>query len=86
MAIGASAGLGLGVFYTNVNNAGQLAGAFDTSTLNVGFLSVQVARDGKGNYVASLGLAKGLGFDFNRYQVNTDSAATFYRRGSSGCP
>jgi RHS repeat-associated protein len=86
LAIGASAGLGAGVFYTNADNAEQLAGPFDTSTLNVGFFTVQWAEDASGTYTASLGLSKGVGFDFNRYQVNTDSAATFYRRGSSGCP
>jgi hypothetical protein len=65
--------------------ATQLAGPFDTLTLNVGFITVQWAEDASGMHTASSGFAKGLGFDFNRYQVNTDSAATFYRRGGNGC-
>jgi RHS repeat-associated core domain len=85
MAIGASAGLGVGAFYTNADSAEQLLGAFDTSTLNVGFVTLQWAEDASGTYTASLGFAKGLGFDFNRYQVITTSAGTFYRRRTSAC-
>jgi RHS repeat-associated protein len=80
MAIGASAGLGAGVFYTNADSAEQLLGDFDTSTLNVGFITLQFARDASGTYMASFSYAKGLGFDFNRYQVTTTAAGTFYRR------
>ncbi|MHB1272808.1 MAG: RHS repeat-associated core domain-containing protein, partial [Rhodanobacter sp.] len=85
LAIGASAGFGGGVFYTNADSAEQLLGAFDTSTLNVGFITIQWAEDASGTYTASLGFAKGLGFDFNRYQVTTTSAGTFYRRRTSTC-
>jgi hypothetical protein len=47
---------------------------------------VQWAQDSSGTYTASLRFAKGLGFDFYRYKVTTDSAGTFYRRKVSGCP
>ena len=85
MVFGASAGLGVGIWGTNANNAQQLLGPFDTSTLNVGFITAQWAEDASGTYTWSLGFAKGLGFDFNRYQVVTTAAGTFYRRRSSIC-
>ncbi|WP_284319305.1 RHS repeat-associated core domain-containing protein [Dyella acidisoli] len=81
MAIGASAGLGAGIWGTNANSAEQLLGPFDTSTLNFAFLSFQWA-EADGTWVWSVGFSKGLGFDFNRYQVVTTAAGTFYRRKS----
>lgn len=85
MAIGASAGLGVGIWGSNASNATQLLGAFDTSTLNIGVISLQYASDASGTFTWSISFAKGLGFDFNRYQVTTTAAGTFLQRGSTNC-
>lgn len=84
MALGASAGLGAGVWFTNANNAEQLLGPFDTSTLDFAFLSFQFAY-ADGTWTGSISFSKGWGSDFNRYQVATTAAGTFYRRRNNIC-
>ena len=80
--IGASAGVGVGFFLTNADNADQLIGPFDTWTLNLPLISFQLAYDGNVfTFGASVG--RSLGFDLSRYQVITTAAKTYW---NAGCP
>jgi RHS repeat-associated protein len=76
-AVGAAAGLGSGLGVTNASNAEQLAGPFDTWSLNTPFGSLQFAHaDGIWNFTATAG--PGAGFSFSRYSVTTTTAGTLW--------
>lgn len=82
---GAAAGFGWGGFLTNADCAEELAGVFDTWTINVGSVTIQFAYDApSGIFTIGGSFARGLGFDFSRYAVDTTTAATLVGK-SCGC-
>jgi RHS repeat-associated protein len=70
--IGASAGLSTGVFITNAPRASDLAGPFDTWTLNLPVGSIQFASDGT-NWTFGIGAGPAAGVSFSRAKVTTDN-------------
>lgn len=68
--IGASAGLGTGLFLTNANDRNDLLGPFDTTSLNTPFFSIQYATSGNTWFVSFL-VGPTLGLSISRYAVTT---------------
>jgi RHS repeat-associated protein len=78
--MGAAAGLGSGIFFSpDATQAKGLLGPFDTWSLNLPIVGLQLATDGT-TRVFSLSLGKSWGFGFSRYTVTTTNAATFIGR------
>ncbi|MFK3646896.1 RHS repeat-associated core domain-containing protein [Lysobacter enzymogenes] len=74
-AIGATAGLGMGLALTNANCADELLGPFKTTTINLPWFSFQYASDGR-IWTAGVSMGKSVGVSVSRYDVNTDTAGT----------
>ncbi|HZR03370.1 MAG TPA: Ig-like domain-containing protein [Burkholderiales bacterium] len=70
--IGASAGLASGIFATTAPRASDLAGPFDTWTLNIPAVSIQVATDGT-TWIVSLNFLPSWGASFSRVTVTTEN-------------
>lgn len=80
--VGVTGGLGAGLFLTNATKAEELLGPFDTWTLNLPLVSLQVAYDGNiGTISANWG--KSLGISASRYPVTTTTAKTVKTFGTS---
>ena len=79
-AAGASGGVGAGFGITDAKCFGDLAGDFDTWTLNTPLGSLQFATGG-GIWTASYSFGRSLGLSASRYNVTTTSTATFYNSG-----
>jgi RHS repeat-associated protein len=72
--VGASAGIGGGVFLTNASTVQQLGGPFATVTVTVGIFTVQVssANDANGvTWFGSLSVSKGIGLSASAYPTTT---------------
>jgi RHS repeat-associated protein len=99
-ALGAYAGGGVGVFFTNANNVGDLAGPFKTYSFNAGWglfnvnLQLSVGSNAAGqpiwyfNYGGPLGFPSGGGFGISLSGYNTNTVTTMKPAGgsSSSCP
>jgi RHS repeat-associated protein len=70
---GATAGVGAGPFISNASNPQQLLGPFDTMTLNLPLVSIQVAGDGK-IWTATVSVGRSYGLSISRYSVTTTTA------------
>jgi hypothetical protein len=75
-AFGAAAGVGGGIGITNATSAGQLAGPFDTWSLNLPFVSFQFANSG-GTWTASVTGGESAGLSFSRYSVTTTTTGDY---------
>jgi hypothetical protein len=77
--VGASGGIGQGVFFTNANNVGQLAGPFNTYNLNLFGSSVSIQFDPSSGsnpfnwtwYASVSFLTRGLGLSISSYSTTT---------------
>jgi len=79
LVLGATAGLGTGLFLTNATKAEDLVGPFDTWTLNLPIVSFQLATAG-GTWVGSFAVGRSRGFSVSRYSVTTTTGATLVGR------
>jgi RHS repeat-associated protein len=75
--LGATAGLGVGVFVTNAKCANDLLGPFDTWTVSLPLISFQYASGG-GTWTLGGAMGRSWGIALSRYTVVTTAA--------SGCP
>ena len=72
--VGATAGLGGGVLFTNAKCAQQLLGPFDTWNINIPIVSLQYATDGSIR-TGAISFGRSWGFSFSRYRVTTTTAS-----------
>jgi RHS repeat-associated protein len=77
--MGATAGLGGGLFVTNAARAEDLVGPFDTWSLNLPVVTVNFATDGK-TRIGSFSLGRSWGASFSRYTVTTTTGRTLAGR------
>jgi RHS repeat-associated protein len=68
--LGGFAGVGGGGFITNATNVGDLAGPFNTYSLNLPFLSIQFGES-NGIWIGSLTFGPAIGANISTYPTNT---------------
>jgi RHS repeat-associated protein len=74
VVIGATVGLGVGLFITNAQCAKDLLGPFETWTLNLPIVSLQFAESG-GIWTGGFSIGKSWGVSVSRYTVTTTTAS-----------